>query len=291
MLEVILGPSLLGLASAFFFALTVLYVRKGLDYADATVGTLISMGAATVLFWVTAPFYMKAEFWLSPALLIFGAVGLFRPVISTYLSNAATKQVGPTITATVGSVGPLFSVAGGVFLLHEPLGPAGALGTVSIVFGVMVLARKGPTPRTWPMLALLLPLGSGMLRSAAHVMVKFGLEILPEPFMAGMIAYTVSFVLGLGSYLIRRPKHERGVSGPALYWFVLSGLANGVAIMALNVALKKGMLVVVGPLTATFPLFTLLLSAVFFRQESLTRKTLAGVFMISGGVIVITALH
>lgn len=291
MLDVILAPSVLGLVAAFFFALSILLVRKGLDHTEPAVGTLISIGTATAMFWLAAPFYMKAEFWFSPALLIFGAAGLFRPVISTLLSNTAAKLVGPTIAATVGSIGPIFSVAGGVFLLHEPLGPAGALGTLGIVFGVMVLSRRGNAPRTWARIALLLPLGSAVLRALAHVMIKYGFEILPEPFMAGMMSYSVSFAVALATCFLPRRSLPWPISGQALRWFMLSGLCNGAAIMALNVALQKGLLVFVAPLTATFPLFTLLLSAMFFKQETLTGKTMAGVCLISAGVIAITVLQ
>ena len=61
--------------------------------------------------------------------------------------------------------------------------------------------------------------------------------------------------------------------------------------MALNVALQQGYVVLVGPLAATFPLFTLLFSVMFFRQETFTVRTLSGVVAISAGVIVITILH
>jgi drug/metabolite transporter (DMT)-like permease len=291
MVEILLGPSVLGLVTAVFFALSILCIRKGLDGSDAATGTLISIAASTALFWVTAPLYMEAGSWFSPALLVFGAVGLFRPVISTYLSNAATKQVGPTIAATVGSVGPFFAVAGGVLLLGEPLGPATVLGTLGIMSGVMVLSSRGRAPRTWAKVALLLPLGSAVLRAAAHVMVKYGLEMLPEPFMAGLVSYSVSLVLALLTTAAGNRQGPARASRGALRWFVSAGICNALAIMALNVALLKGMVVFVGPLTATFPLFTLLFSVVFFRQERVTGRTLAGVVLITAGVIAILVLR
>ena len=140
MMEVLLGPSVMALVAALQFALVVLFVRKGLDYVDATTGTFLSIAVATFVFWVAAPFFVEWEFWSNPALLIFGLVGLFRPLLSTLLSNAATLQVGPTIAATLGGIAPVFSVAGGVLLLSEPLSTPVALGTLAIVGGVMVLS-------------------------------------------------------------------------------------------------------------------------------------------------------
>ena len=292
MLDVLLSPSLLSLLAAAQFALQVLFVHKGLNYTDAFRGTCIAIGVAALIFWAASPLYMERAFWGSPALLIFGAVGLFRPVMSTWLSNAAIKEVGPTITATVGAVGPMFTVAGGVLLLSEPLSPATLLGTVGIVGGVMMISLRGrATLRTWATIALLLPLGSAVLRSVAHLMIKFGLETLPEPFMAGLMGFTVSFLMALPPALVRWRGTAAPVPARGWYWFALSGSANAGAMMALNVALNKDYVVFVGPLTASFPLFTLLFSVLFFRQETFTARTLAGVVTITAGVILITLLR
>ncbi|MCZ6729230.1 MAG: DMT family transporter [SAR324 cluster bacterium] len=292
MLDLMLGPSLLSLAAAAMFALQVLYVRKGLDFTDAITGTCIAIGTSMLIFWAAAPLYMERAHWSSPALLIFGAVGLFRPSISTWLSNFAIKEMGPTIAATVGAVGPMFTVAGGVLLLAEPLSGYTVLGTVGIVAGVMIISWRGrATPGTWTAFALLLPLGSAVLRAVAHIMVKLGLETLPEPFMAGLMGFTVSFAVALPAALLQRRRAPRPIPLGGWYWFALSGVSNAAAIMALNTALRQGYLVLVGPLTATFPLFTLLFSVMFFRQETFTARTLGGVVAISAGVIVITLLH
>lgn len=291
MVENLLGPTAMALLAALQFALVVLFVRKGLDYADATTGTAISIAVATLVFWVTAPLYVERHYWASPALLIFGAVGLFRPSLSTWLSNAATLQLGPTIAATVGGIAPVFAVAGGVLLLSEPLTAPVAVGTAGIVAGVMVLSSRGRgTPGGWAKIALLLPLTAAVLRAIAQVMTKWGLDILPDPFMAGLMGFSVSLLLTAPLALARRRGAPRRVHRLAWVWFSWSGLANAGAVMAINLALRDGYVVYVGPLTASFPLFTLLLSLLFFRQETFTSRVVAGLCLIFLGVTEIIVL-
>lgn len=292
MMHILLGPTVMALVAAVQFALVVLFVRKGLDYSDATTGTFLSITVTTLVFWAVSPLFIQRGFWGSPALIIFGVIGLFRPILSTLLSNAATMQVGPTIASTLGGIAPVFSVAGGVLLLSEPLTLPVATGTLAIVGGVMVLASRGRgTPRTWAKMALLLPLGAAVLRAVAQVMTKWGLDILPEPLMAGLMGSTVSFLVAAPVVLLRQKGALLRVHPMAWLWFSCSGLSNAGAVMAINQALNGGYVVYVGPLAASFPLFTLLLSVLFFRQESFTSRILAGLALILGGVVVIMVLR
>lgn len=292
MMEILPGPSAMALLAALQFALVVLLVRKGLDYADAATGTVISIAAATLVFWVTAPLYVERHYWSSPALLIFGAVGLFRPSFSTWLSNAATMQLGPTIAATVGGIAPVFAVAGGVLLLSEPLTAPVVAGTLGIVAGVMVLSSPGRgRPGGWAKIALLLPLAAAVLRAIAQVMTKWGLDILPDPFMAGLMGFTVSLLMTAPLALMRRRARALPrVHRLAWVWFSWSGLANAGAVMSVNMALRDGYVVTVGPITASFPLFTLLLSLLFFRQETFSSRVVAGLCLIFLGVTAIIVL-
>lgn len=287
-IEIVFSPSVMALLAALQFALVVLFVRKGLDYSDATTATYISIAVATLVFWAAAPFYMRLEFWSHPALIIFAVVGLFRPILSTFLSNAATMQVGPTIAATLGGIAPVFAVAGGVLLLSEPLTVPVAGGTLGIVLGVMVLAsRSRGAPRSYARLALLLPLGAAVLRAIAQVMTKWGLDSLPEPLMAGLMGFTVSLVIATPFTVARQKGALLKVHPSAWFWFSCSGVVNAGAVMAVNIALQGGYVVYVVPLTASFPLFTLLLSIMFFKQESFTSRTLAGLALILIGVLAI----
>ncbi|HLE80502.1 MAG TPA: EamA family transporter, partial [Dehalococcoidia bacterium] len=74
-----------------------------------------------------------------------------------------------------------------------------------------------------------------------------------------------------------------------ILWFGLSGFASGVG-MTLNLwALEVGTVVIVAPLIATTPLFTVILSALYLRSyEKVTMKIALGAAAIClGGVILV----
>jgi drug/metabolite transporter (DMT)-like permease len=71
-------------------------------------------------------------------------------------------------------------------------------------------------------------------------------------------------------------------------WFVLAGVTNAGAIFTLNSALMLGQVVLVSPLVATYPLFTMLGSKLFYRSDPISGRMLLGVALTVPSVIVIT---
>ncbi|NCF83150.1 MAG: EamA family transporter, partial [Proteobacteria bacterium] len=191
-------PVVLALCAACLFALGIQFTRMGLRYTDPRTGTLISIGTATLLYWVVSPWWLERHYWLSPAIALFAAIGLLRPFLSSNLSMAGTQYLGATISSTLASTSPLFGVALGVLLLGEYLGLDIALGTAAIVAGVVVLSWRGGVSRAWPWWALLLPVGAALLRSVAQAFAKLGMESLPSPYFVGLVGYSVSFLVAVG---------------------------------------------------------------------------------------------
>jgi drug/metabolite transporter (DMT)-like permease len=69
--------------------------------------------------------------------------------------------------------------------------------------------------------------------------------------------------------------------------FVLTGAIISVAILCMYGGLVSGQVVVVSPIIAAYPLFTLL-TALIFKQEKLTARLALGVFLAVGGVALIS---
>ena len=70
-------------------------------------------------------------------------------------------------------------------------------------------------------------------------------------------------------------------------WFTAVGIFNGAATLLLYAALGLGSITVVAPLVALFPLFALMLSLVFLRNEHLPVVGLLGIVVSVAGVIVL----
>ena len=255
---------------------------------DAPSGAKVSIPTATLLFWLLSPFVDLAG-WQAAAIGIFALVGLFFPAAVTLLTFEANRRLGPTVTGTVGSTAPLFAVLGAATFLGEPLGVRELFATSIIVLGSVALSSRreagaGESQRS----DLWLPWTSAVLRALAQVLSKAGLALWPNPFAAALIGYTVSSAVVWSTALGgrgRAPAFARN----GVAWFAATGVLNGAAVLLLYHALNSGPVYVVSPIVATYPLFTLMLSAAVLREERLSRHTLVGVALTVAGVALLLA--
>ena len=280
-------PVLLALAAAVLFALGNQLSRMALRFVDSQTAVLWQIGVSATIYWLAAPFYMEAWYWTASVLPLLVLLGCVRPLLSANLGMAGTRILGPTISATLSATSPLFGVALGVVLLAEALSREIAIGTVGIVAGVVLISSRGRSSRTWPLVALLLPIGAALVRSLAHAFSKIALEEIPSPFFVAVVAYSVSFVLALANQARTGRAVFSAVAPGGVKWLVATGATYGTAVLMLNTALLHGRLVVVAPIIACAPLFTLLLGAAVFRENAITRRVVVAVLVVVPSVALI----
>ena len=280
-------PVLLSLAAAILFAFGYQLSRLALRTVDSQTAVLWQIGTSVSIYWVAAPFYMEAWYWTASVLPLLVLLGCFRPLLSANLGMAGTRILGPTISATLSATSPLFGVALGVVLLAEALSWEIAVGSVGIVAGVILISARGRTSRTWPLAALLLPIGAALVRSLSHAFSKIALEEVPSPFFVALVAYSVSFVLALANQARTGRPAFRAVAPEAVKWLLATGAMYGIAVLVLNTALLHGRLIVVTPIIACAPLFTLLLGAAVFREDAITRRVVLAVLIVVPSVALI----
>lgn len=282
-------PPLFALVAGMLFATGAQMQNLGLAHMDSRGGTMISICASALMMWILAPFYTKLDYWLQPAILIFVVIGLIRPSMSTNLAVAGMRLLGPTLSSTLASVSPVFGVTLGILWLGESLSWSSAFGTLGVVSAIVLLAGRGKKlERSWPVWALLFPLGAALIRSSSHVFTKVGMESIPNPFFAALIGFSVSGVITLALHNLQRssPAIPWQTRGP--FWFAAGGLTMGVAVLFLNTALLNGKVVEILPVVATAPIFTMLLTIFVFRREVLSVRVVAAVFLVVPSVIFIT---
>ena len=281
---------LFALLAAACFGAAMVVVKFGLQHMDSTAGAMVSIPTTTLLFWVLAPFQVNGSDFASPAIVVFAAVGLFFPALVTLLVFEANQRMGPTVSAAVSATAPFFAVAGAILFLGERLTGPIVAGTIAIVGGVVVLTWEGNRQRRqWPKTALLFPLAAAVFRGAAQAGAKFGLAILPVPFIAGLVGYTVSTLTVAVALALRHGLRGLQFRRRGIQWFMLAGVCNGTAVLSLYVALNSGRVVLVAPIAATFPLFTLLFSLLFLRRERLERRVGLGVILMVAGAALLVA--
>ena len=277
----------LALLASAFLGSAVVIANLGLRYLDPARGALVSIPSTTLLFGVLAAFLFRGQGWNATAFAIFAAVGLIFPALVTFINFASNRLTGPTVAGTISSTTPLFAVLGAILFLGEPLSLVAAAGTAVIVLGVVALTARGSDrPRAWAAWVILLPLAGAAIRGGAQAAVKGGLALWPDPFVAALVGYCVSSVtIFAGNRAFARtgaPLDRRGI-----LWFMAVGICNGVGVLAMYAALNRGQVSVVSPLVATYPLFTLALSALVLREEKFGPRVLLGVVLTVAGVVVL----
>jgi drug/metabolite transporter (DMT)-like permease len=262
----------------------------GLKHMPALAGARVSIPSAATLFWLLSAFFVDWSGWHTQAVALFALVGLFYPAVVTLLTFVGNRRLGPTVAGTIGSTTPLFAVLGAALFLGEVPGVRECLATAIIVLGTMALSR--PAARSTPAAArsaLWLPWSAALLRALAQVLSKAGLALWASSFAAVLVGYSVSAaIVWTAGMLTSRGDaplfNRRGVA-----WFALTGVLNGTAVLSMYHALTTGPVLVVAPVVATYPLFTLALSAMLLRHERLNARMIGGVVLTVAGIVLLLA--
>ncbi|MFC1869221.1 EamA family transporter [Thermodesulfobacteriota bacterium] len=283
MTEVTMVPIIHAIIAAFFFGAQAVVASRSFKYVDPQTSSMIAIGTCVVFFWLLAPFKMNADYFRNPGMLVFMANGLIHPLFSMYLVFEANKRMGATVSSTISSTTPLFAAACAALMLGEKPSISLLMGTLGTILGVMILSWKRSGPTNWALAALFFPIGTAIVRGMNQTIGKFGLEMLPSPFYASIVSFTISFAGSVLIYRLRVGALPLKLPARGLRWSALAGLFIGIGVLFMYSALNTGLVIVVSPIISTSPLFAFLLS-LLLRQEVLSKRLLLGVIFVVGGV-------
>jgi drug/metabolite transporter (DMT)-like permease len=270
------APLALAALSAVCFGVALVTGRVGLRTLDPRSGAAISIPTATVLFLVASPFALDTSGFDVRAALLFGLVGLVFPALVTILTFHSNERLGPTMTGAVSGTAPLFAILAAGLFLGESIPARATLAAGAIVVGVGLLSwKRGAAGGSFLGWSLLWPLFGALLRGLAQAGAKAGLALWPSPFAAGLIGYSVSSATVIGVNRFGRRGRSR-FAGSGVVWFALTGLLNGGAVFLMYIALNTAPVSLVAPVVATYPLVTVLVSALLLREERVTLPMVAG---------------
>ena len=291
----LLGPALIALASAALYALGLVLTQFALKHRSPVGIAAVSLPTTAVALGLLAPLFLDTAGIEWRAVAIFIGVGLAFPVGVTLLTFEANRRMGPNFAGALGNITPLFALAFAFVLLSESLTIVRAAGAFVVICGVVLLSWRGSAgARRWPLWALLIPLAAAAIRGGAQSLIKLGLVSWNEPYAATLLNYMASAAVILSIVAVQSlagaaPRAASPRVGRERGMFMLIALANGSSILLLSVALSRGSVALVAPLNATYPLFTLVLSAVLLHGEPLTGRLIVGAVVTVIGVALVLA--
>lgn len=277
------------LVAALFFSFSTMLVRARVRRASPIVALALSLSVNVVVLWsVSLLWYdVTVDLWQWRYFIL---AGVLAPVLGRFFNYSGIDKLGVNLSTPITYANPLVSVILALAFLGERLSLLGFVGALLVIAGGVVLGTvKGDGEVTFKRKYLVLPVLAAVAYGSSQVLRKVGIDLVNEPVLAAAVTTTTSWSILVVYLLFRRHSHDLVVGRSEATFFGLAGLAGSVAIPTLYLALQLGTVVVVTPLMNTTPLFVLLLSYLFFREEELfTTRVLAGTVGIVAGVILLS---
>ena len=287
MTDLAISIPLLTIFAAVLFGGSANAVRAGLNSLDSRTGAIISISATTFVYLLALPFWIRFDDLINPGLLLFAGFGFLHPWLSRYMAYEANRRVGATVSSTFEANSPLLTAAFAVVFLGEVVTLTIAVGTLLTVAGIVWIFWNREVAVSIMRTAALLAFGAMVLRAGLVLISKVGLTLMPNPLVGAFATYAVSLMCALSFHYVkagggRIPFFTTGAS-----WFMLAGLSTAFGTFLLFTALLHGQVVIVSPILASYPLFTMLI-AWMIGTEHLRKRVILGVVVVVVGVVLIS---
>ncbi len=286
----------LSLLAAIGLSSTAILGRAGMPrvHPVTTVGVTLVLGFLGVL--LAALLFEFSGLWRVPQAVLpwIVVVGLVHFAIGRSLGYISINAIGASRTALFISTQAPFAAFLAIAFTGEPLRPLVAIGTAAVLVALLLasgdsLTQGWRTDRSY-LLGCLIALAAGAGQGGGYVLAKRTVVLYDSPLVVSGLSMlaAVLIVVPVVALAAARYPAVRSFDRRSMSFIVLSGLSSSVPSIAQFLAVQKGDVVVVAPIMATFPLWTLLLSHIFIaRLERITLRLVAGALMAVGGVIAV----
>jgi len=283
-----MAPQFLALCTALSYAAANVSVRRGLRHSSAATATLVSLIVHTVVLGAAVLMMGGTPKVASVALGLIAVTGVLQTAMRLW-HYTGIEKVGTSRAVTLRSTHPIFSVAIGITMLQEQATPAILVGTLLVVAGIIMTSWQADEQIVgfrWR--HLLFPMVTALITGIVHPIRRYAMSIADEPMFFAAIVGAIS-LLCFSSTLSFRSMRRRIVWHPHSFApFVVAGVFEASAVLLMLSAFVNGPVVLVSPIAATSPIWTLMMSALFLRDvEHVNRYTIAGTLTVVAGVIAI----
>ena len=283
-----MSPQLFAWLTAFSFACANVTVGHGMRYSTPLTATFVSLIVHTLVLW-TALFFSggipTVNFVAVGAIFLTGIVQPFM----RFFQYKGMEKIGTSRAITLRNSYPVLSVLIGIVFLGEQITLLGVLGTILIVSGIVLSSWKlDERFKDFRWLYVVFPLITASLTSVVHPLRRYALIQANEPLFFAALVGTFSLMAFAVYYWTPANNDKLAWNRRALIPFLLSGLGETMAVLFMLHAFSAGSVVTVSPITATSPIWTALLGAIFLRRvEQFTLVSVIGTLSVVAGVIAI----
>ena len=283
-----MSPQALALVTSISYAGALICSRLGLKYSTPTTVTLVSILVQNLVLW-TAVFFLSGippVSWVSVTL--FGIVGVFQLGVRL-LAYTGVLKIGASRSSALQSINPLISFTIAIVVLKESATVLTLAGTLLVVAGVVLVSWRAEQEllsfRWWH---LLLPVGAAILSGVNHPMRSYALSLSNEPLFFSAFMGFVTLIAFAGYMTISLQEPRLVWDRRALWPFVCTGIFETFSIFLIIKALSIGPVVLIAPIAATYPVWSLIGAKLFLKDvERIGLKAAVGILSVVAGTVAI----
>lgn len=276
------------LATALIRGFSAIPTKKGLNHSNPNTSVLISLIVNVISLWCISFLLYPLDQLVKKGLEYFIIAGVFAPGVARIFRDTGFQRLGVAITYPIISSNTFFSMMIAVTFLGEKVTSYLALGAILIFFGVIILARQNETLHRFNIKELYLPSAAALLFACSVNFRKIGLQKMGYPLIGAATTLTVSLIVLLIYFSFMRLSRKEEVfifNWDSMKFFIVSGLGSGLAFIFYFMALSSSYIVKIQPISATNPLFAILFSHLFLRdEEKITVNIVLGSVIIISGI-------
>ena len=286
----------LALFSSLLISGTTIIMKKGIERTNPTSAMLVvTLVGTLVLLVISLPHFQLAHL-KSKAFLLFILAGIFSPALVRWLYFISLERIGPSMSSSILSTGPVFTAIIAAIFLKENLTVGVSLGILLIIGGIITFERdissngKLAVRRKKDLMFAVL---ASFLVGLAIVIRKMGLNILNEPLFGVTVGFAASLVFyAMLCLLFKSMRAEISLNRKNTLYLCGAGVFLTAGWLTLFYALSHGDAIIVAPLASLHPVMVMGWSYLFFKDmERITLKTVLGVIIVLIGVLLITLRH
>ena len=281
-------PEIVGILSSVCWAAAAIAIRRTLETTTPLTAAFVSVLINAVFLWPLALVLTSFDKVEPYGVFVLVLAGLAAPTAGRLLRFVAVGKLGAAPAAPLISTFPLFSAIIAVAFLGEVINIQIGMGTGAVILGIAILSLREEKIST-SKLGLITALGSAFAYGAAAALFRVGSLLVDSPILGAAIGVTVS----LGIYWILAVATKKPIEHPRRWnrFNYLNGIFTGLGLVLTIIALFLERVIIIAPLLAIVPLFTILFAWIFLRKvERITVGILlASVLVVIGSILVIAA--
>jgi|TARA_R100001509_G_C4885081_1_gene221980 uncharacterized membrane protein len=280
------------LLSSIMFATTFLLVKIGRESASHLSVLWITLTINVVVLGLSTLFVDIPKSLTLLDLKFFIISGIFAPLLGRLFQFVGMSRLGANTTTALTLTHPLVTVLMGLLFLGESGSVVQMLGAFLIITGSLLIAifsgsNANIRISSGHQVYILYPLLASLTYGISIAFRKVGIDQLNSPVLASAVTVSASWIILSLYILIARCKIS--CSSRELNYFVYAGILSSIGPIFLYLSLAIGNLLLIAPLAATTPLFVLVGTWIYSKNnEKFGYQIIVGTFGIFIGVTLLT---